>query len=110
MKTNETKFTAGPWLTFGPLITADDKLAPGYTLEICHTGSLADNVKHPKEEAEANARLIAASPAMFSALQAIQNRAENCPHCPGTRNLCEDCADSIAQSTRAALALAKEGE
>lgn len=54
--------TPGPWLTFGDTITAADKLAPGYTLQICAVGSLNDNVRHERTELEANKKLIAAAP------------------------------------------------
>lgn len=37
-------------------------------------GSLADNVKHPPEVQEANARLIAAAPVLLAALQEIAER------------------------------------
>lgn len=75
------KHTPGPWLTYGNSIVADDKLCPGYTVCVAMITHPNDNVKHPVEETQANAQLIASAPQLLEALKyfVVRHNPDDCP-------------------------------
>lgn len=55
------KHTPGPWLSFGRIVTADDQLSPGYTVEVCRLPEGNVNL--------ANVNLVCAAPELLEALK-----------------------------------------
>ena len=69
---NETKdkHTPGPWET-GALMTRVEVLLNGWNAPMCIADCHAKNAPESEAERVANAKLIAAAPAMLAALEAI---------------------------------------
>ncbi len=93
--TMKTSFTQGQWKQYGRTVYAGETpIALGiaeFDAEVAPT--YANDYRHPlkhDDEAEANARLIAAAPAMYQVLQLVLKRAELVP-------------DEILDTARAAI-------
>jgi len=70
------KHTEGPWKSNYPLITAQGDMALTVAVVLSREDNKAriDSAAKTKDEAMANARLIAAAPDLLSALIAMMNR------------------------------------
>ena len=69
----DTKFTAGPWEAIGNLVRSAMSDG-GFLIAECRDG----NGQPHSDEANANARLIAAAPELFEALTEIDKRFRQC--------------------------------
>lgn len=92
------KFTPGPWVANCFLIVAPDAFGPNSGmyggLEIAHTGMIGRN--KPGEQAEADARLIAAAPELLAACVAMRKTM----HSPDSAES-KMADEAIAKATRA---------
>lgn len=94
----KTNFTAGQW-SLDP--RCDTRVVGPEDRGICSTGSYNNNIDPPEKidaENRANARLIAASPALYKALQAVADD-----------EMWMDLTRSSKDKVEAALRLATEG-
>jgi len=79
----DTKHTPGPWIHYGKVTLVDDTYSlfcggvnpvrGHYIGDICSIQSCDHIDGVPREDAEANARLIAAAPDLLAALEAVED-------------------------------------
>ena len=107
-----SKHTPGPWeiypdgdrkhiLRAGTL----EFISPSYTKADWIAELDPDGTGHDEDETEANARLIAAAPALLDACQAIANRLDYLSELWGQEGVTRSLMDQV----KAALALAEKG-
>jgi hypothetical protein len=121
MKLKQTH-TPGKWQT-GALMSRVEVLPEGWNAPLCVADCGTKHAPESEDERCANARLIAAAPAMLAALEKCQQEASdqldglrNAPHtsnfCSGTCHRCAGMkrAAAIYETARAALAQAERGD